>query len=87
MFYCPFRSSAGTRYCMETDCVLWDRKTDKCLVRQALMKYLNDEKEIKKLEEQVKTLNNQLVAASLGFPIMNFGKTEEQDWSGLQGGL
>ena len=87
MFYCPFRSSAGTRYCMEQDCIIWDGDNRQCLFRLGLLKYVNDNKEKEALEDQMKILQNQIRAASLGFPIINFGKTEEQDWSGLQGGL
>jgi hypothetical protein len=39
------------------------------------------------LEAQTGILKQQVQAASLGFPIMNFGNTIDKDWSGLQGGL
>ena len=94
MSYCPL-ISFRKQYCSEVtcrgeDCILWDSNKDNCLVRLSLLKYSNGVNEVSRedeLEAQIKILNQQLQAASLGFPIMNFGNTIDKDWSGLQGGL
>lgn len=97
MSYCPL-ISFGKKYCdemscMGEDCVLWSHGKDGCLVRIALLKYTKDmtsSKEIShedELKAQIENLKQQVQAASLGFPVMNFGNTIDKDWSGLQGGL
>ena len=90
--------SFGKRYCTEVDCmgencILWSHGKDGCLMRIALLKYTKDmisSEEVSREDElkaQIEILKQQVQAASLGFPIMNFGNTVEKDWSGLQGGL
>lgn len=95
MNYCPlisFRKKYNSEVnCMGEDCALWSCSEDECLIRIALLKYTNDmaSKEVSRkdeLEAQIKTLEQQLQAVSIGFPIMNFGNTINKDWSGLQGG-
>ena len=97
MTKCPL-ISFGKQYCTEVDCmgedcVLWSQGKDECLMRIALLKYTKDmisSKEVSREDElkaQIKILKQQVQAASLGFPIMNFSNTIEKDWSGLQGGL
>lgn len=97
MTKCPL-ISYGKQYCAEVDCMgedcaLWSHGKDGCLVRIALLKYTKDmtsSQEVSREDElkaQIEILKQQVQAASLGFPIMNFGNTIEKDWSGLQGGL
>ena len=97
MSYCPL-ISFGKQYCAEVDCMgedcaLWSHGKDGCLVRIALLKYTKDmisSEEVSREDElkaQIEILKQQVQAASLGFPIMNFGNTIDKDWSGLQGGL
>ena len=97
MTKCPL-ISFGKQYCAEVDCMgedcaLWSYGKDGCLLRIALLKYTKDmasSKEVSREDElkaQIEILKQQVQAASLGFPIMNFGNTIEKDWSGLQGGL
>lgn len=92
MNYCPLISFQKQYHsevdCMGEDCVLWSCDENECLIRVALLKYTNDIVSTRKdeLEAQIKILKQQLQAASLGSPIMNFGNTIDKDWSGLQGG-
>ena len=97
MTKCPL-ISFGKQYCAEVDCMgencaLWSYGKDGCLLRIALLKYTKDmtsDKEVShedELKAQIEILKQQVQAASLGFPIMNFGNTIDKDWSGLQGGL
>ena len=97
MTKCPL-ISFGKQYCAEVDCMgedcaLWSYGKDGCLLRIALLKYTKDiisNKEVSRddeLKAQIEILKQQLQAASLGFPIMNFGNIIEKDWPGLQGGL
>ena len=97
MTKCPL-ISFGKQYCAEVDCMgedcaLWSYGKDGCLIRIALLKYTKDmtsSQEVYREDElkaQIEILKQQAQAASLGFPIMNFGNTIEKDWSGLQGGL
>ena len=90
MPYCPF-ISYGKQYvseveCMGEECILWSYNRDSCLVRLALLKYAADvpSGKEKSIEDQIKELQNQMKAVSLGFPMMG---TIEKDWFGLQGGL
>ena len=97
MNYCPlisFQKQYNSEVvCMGEDCVLWSHGKDGCLMRIALLKYtagMTSDKEVSREDElkaQIEILKQQLQAASLGFPIMNFGNTIDKDWSGLQGGL
>lgn len=92
MSYCPLTSYISEINCMGENCVLWSCGEDGCLIRIALLKYTKDmvsSKEMPRkdeLEAQIKILEQQLQAVSMGFPIMNFGNTINKDWSGLQGG-
>ena len=97
MSYCPLISFQKQYHsevnCMGEDCALWSHGKDGCLMRIALLKYTKDmtsSKEVShedELKSQIEILKQQVQAASLGFPIMNFGNTIDKDWSGLQGGL
>lgn len=82
MINCPLisfqKQYCGEVQCMGKDCALWSLNKDTCLIRLALLKYtadvLTNEKD--SIETKLNTLENQVRAAGLGFPIMNFGNTD-----------
>lgn len=73
-----YAQSAFEIDCMGENCMMWSMNKDTCFIRLALLKYTVDAP-ADSIETKVKSLENQVRAIGMGFPMMNFGNTMKKD--------